>query len=38
MKLAVVALDFDGTVSDAAGQLDGSVRNTLAELARGGIA
>ena len=38
MKLAVVALDFDGTVSDAAGQLDGSVRNTLVELRSRGIA
>lgn len=38
MKLAVVALDFDGTVSDAAGQLDGSVRNAVVELRSRGIA
>jgi hydroxymethylpyrimidine pyrophosphatase-like HAD family hydrolase len=38
MKLAVVALDYDGTVTDAAGQLDGSVRNAIAELRSRGIA
>jgi hypothetical protein len=37
MKLAVVALDFDGTVTDAAGQLDGSVRNAVAGLRSRGI-
>jgi hydroxymethylpyrimidine pyrophosphatase-like HAD family hydrolase len=37
MKLAVVALDYDGTVTDAAGQLDGSVRNAIAELRSRGI-
>jgi len=38
MKLAVVALDYDGTITDAAGQLDGSVRNAIVELRSRGIA
>lgn len=38
MKLSVVALDYDGTVTDAGGQLDGSVRNAIAELRSRGIA
>jgi hydroxymethylpyrimidine pyrophosphatase-like HAD family hydrolase len=37
MKLSVVALDYDGTISDAAGQLDGTVRKSIVELRSRGI-
>jgi hydroxymethylpyrimidine pyrophosphatase-like HAD family hydrolase len=38
MKLAVVALDYDGTITDADGTLNGDVRAAIQELRSRGIA
>lgn len=38
MKLAVLALDYDGTITDRDGRLDRSIRNLIRDLRSGGIA
>ncbi len=38
MKLAVLALDYDGTITDREGRLDDSVRAAIRDLRSGGIA